>query len=222
MSRILNATIRTVKGRHAAFRLRCDDLIPAVIYREGKIGTNLTIPLNEWQKTLASGERVVTLKMEGGDRQALIKAVQYEAMGDKTLHVDFNELKEGQKVRLAVSLVIKGVPKGHSKGGVLTQGLHALHVECLPTQIPDRIIIDSEPLDVDQALHVKEVKMPEGVSALDDADLVVISVHMPRGEEVAEEAPAELVVLTAKKEDGAVGDAAKAGDKKPEKKDAKK
>jgi len=227
MARELNATVRKETGRHAVNRLRMEDKVPAVIYREGKVGTNLTLPGNEWKKVLASGERVVTLKLATGAMQALIKDVQYSALGDETLHVDFNELREGQKVRVAVAIVLKGVPKGHVKGGILQQPIHTLHVECLPTQIPDKIIVDAEPLDVDDVIHVKEIKLPEGVIATDHANVVIAAVHMPRVEEVAapaEGAPTEPEVLTAKKEEGAEGEAAApaAGGKAPEKKEEKK
>jgi len=226
MARELSATISNKKGRHAAARLRRQELVPTVMYREGKEGTNLTIPLNEWKKVLSSGERVVTLKLEGGPKQVLIKDVQYGAMGDDTLHVDFNELKEGQKVRVAVSLITKGVPKGHVAGGILNQPLHTLHVECLPTQIPDKIIVDVEALDIDDVIHVKELKLPEGVHAIDNGEVVVVAVHEPRVEEAAapaDGAPAEPEVLTAKKEDApAEGGPAPAGGKKEEKKDDKK
>jgi len=227
MPRELKATVREKKGRHAAQRLRNDDQIPAVMYREGKVGTNIAIPRNEWLKILNSGERVIILKMQGGDRQALIKDVQYDSVGDETLHVDFNELREGQKVRVAVGIVIKGVPKGAVKGGVLTQAVHTIHVECLPTQIPDKITIDVEPLDLDQMLHVKEVKLPDGVVSTDSPDQVIVSVHEPRAEAAApaEGAPTEPEVLTAKKEEAPAEGAAagaKPAEKKEEKKDAKK
>jgi len=224
MARELKAEVRTVKGRHAAKRLRNDGQIPAVVYRDGKPGTDLTVPRNEWLKILAAGERVVTLKLDGADKQALIKAVQYDALGDSVLHVDFNELREGQKVRVAVSIVLKGVPKGHIEGGVLHQPMHTLHVECLPTAIPDRIVIDVEPMKVDDMIHVKEIKLPEGVAAVDSGDLVVASVHLPRVEETAaagEAGPAEPEVLTAKKEEAPVEGGPKA-EKKDEKKEEKK
>jgi len=222
MARELNAGVREKAGRHAANRLRHLSQIPAVLYREGKIGTNIAIAKNEWQKLLASGERVVTLKLPGGDKQALIKDVQYDPLGEITIHVDFNELREGQKVRIALSIYTKGVPKGHGKGGILNQPLHTLHVECLPTQIPDKIVIDVESMDLDDVIHVKDVKLPEGVHAVDAPDLVVCAVHEPRkeAEEPAEGAATELVVLTAKKEDAPVegGPAPKTGEKKDDKK----
>ena len=221
MARELKAVVRETKGRHAAKRLRNQNLLPAVIYREGKPGTNLTLEEKDWVKVLASGQRVVTLKLEGGDRQALIKDVQYDHLGNSTLHVDFNELKEGQKVRLAVGIILKGVPKGASKGGLLNHEMHTLHVECLPNQIPDKITIDVESMELDAMIHVRDVKMPEGVHALDDGALVICAVHEPRHEEVAEPvegAPTEPVVLTAKKEEGPVEGGPKVDAKKEEKK----
>jgi len=222
MARELNAVVRETKGRHAASRLRQESRIPAVIYREGKIGTNLSIARNEWMKLMSSGERVVTLKMAGGDKQALIKAVQYDSMGDNILHVDFNELREGQKVRIAVALVIKGVPKGHADGGVLNQPVHTIHIECLPTQIPEKIVVDVEAMGIDDMIHIRELKLPEGVTAVDAPDIVVVAVHEPKAEVAAApaEGAAEPVVLTAKKEEGAEGApaAAKPGEKKDDKK----
>ena len=99
MARELNVTIRNEKGTQAVKRLRRQGLVPAVVYRDGQPGTNLALVRSEWQKVLSSGQRVVTLKMQGGNKQALIKDVQYDTLGEQTLHVDFNELKEGQKVR---------------------------------------------------------------------------------------------------------------------------
>ena len=225
MARELKAVVRTEVGRRAARRLRNEELIPAVVYREGKIGTNLVVARRDWMKVLASGERVVTLKLEGGDKQALIKDVQYDALGDAVLHVDFNELREGQKVRVAVVIQLKGVPKGHTEGGVLSQPLHELHVECLPTAIPEKLVVDVTGLAVDEALHVRDVKLPPDVSAVDAEDLVVAAVHMPKVEAVAAEAeaaPLEPEVLTAKKEEGEEGAAGAEGAKAPEKKDEKK
>jgi len=69
MARELKAVVREQKGRQAANRLRREELIPAVVYREGKPGTNLAIARRDWMKILNAGERVVTLKLDGGDKQ---------------------------------------------------------------------------------------------------------------------------------------------------------
>jgi large subunit ribosomal protein L25 len=159
MAREMKATLRSEVGKHAAKRLRNQNLIPAVVYREGKPGTNLSLDMAEWTKVLASGEHVVTLKIEGGDRSALIKDVQYDHLGTATLHVDFNELKAGQKVRLAVSVVLKGIPKGAAMGGHLNHEMHTIHVECLPEK-SRKITIDVAPMELDDLVHIRDVKPP--------------------------------------------------------------
>ncbi|MGD0089039.1 MAG: 50S ribosomal protein L25 [Planctomycetota bacterium] len=223
MARELKAVVRKELGRHAASRLRRLGQIPAVVYAEGKAGTNLAIDAAEWQKVLASGNRVVTLQLEEGAKQTLIKDVQYDPLGESVLHVDFNELRAGQKVRIAVALLSKGVPKGHSLGGILQQPVHTVHVECLPASIPEKIIVDVEPLGVDDVIHVKDLKLPEGVLAVDAPDVVLLAVHLPRVEEVAapaEAGPLEPEVLTAKKEEAPAEEGAapaKGAEKKEEK-----
>jgi large subunit ribosomal protein L25 len=220
MARELTAEVREKKGRHDAQRLRNNDKIPAVLYREGKIGVNIAVPANEWKKILNARQRIVTLKIKGGDKQALIKDVQYDPLGEATIHIDFNELKEGEKVRVAVSIITKGVPKGQLEGGVTNQAMHVVHVECLPQDIPEKITVDIEPIGLDQALHVKELKFPNGVVATDHGDLVVVSVHKHKEEAAApaEGAPTEPEVLTAKKEEPAAEGAAAPAAKKDEKK----
>jgi len=179
------------------------------------------------EKLLASGQRVVTLKMQGGDKQALIKDVQYDPLGEQTLHVDFSELREGETVMVAVPIITKGIPKGQVDGGVLSQPVHTLHVKCLPEAIPEKIVIEVEGLGVDDVVRIKELKLPESVKAVDDAETVVVAVHLPRVEEVAapvEGAPLEPEVLTAKKEEEPAEGAAEAPaekEKKEEKKEKK-
>ena len=228
MARELKAVLRKEKGRHAATRLRRTGQIPAVVYSEGKVGLNLALDQAEWLKVLASGSHVVTLKLEDGEKQVLIKDVQYEPLGEAVLHVDFNELRAGQKVRTVVPLVTKGIPKGHSLGGILQQPVHTVHIECLPAIIPERIVVDVEPLGVDDVIHVRDLKLPAGVSAVDPPDIVLLAVHLPRVEEVAaptEAGPLEPEVLTAKKEEAPAEEGAaegKGGEKKDEKKEDKK
>jgi large subunit ribosomal protein L25 len=200
----ITAELREAKGRHAANRIRRDQKIPAVLYREGKIGDSIAVLANEWKKVLNSGQRIVTLKLKDGDRQALVKDVQYDCFGETTLHIDFNELKEGEKVHISVSLVFKGVPKGQAEGGVTNIAMHSIDIECLPQDIPDRITVDIEGLELDDAIHVSELKLPAGVVAKEPPKSVVVSVH-EREEEAApvEGAATEPEVLTAKKEDPA-------------------
>ncbi|MBI3832017.1 MAG: 50S ribosomal protein L25 [Planctomycetes bacterium] len=212
----LTAEVRTEKGTRPMRRLRATGKIPAVLYSGGKEGTAIVIEGRVMTKILTSGSHVVTIKLGGQDKQALIKDVQYDALGEQILHADFNELKAGQKVRVNIPVGVKGIPKGHADGGVLIHVLHQVVVECLPTAIPEKFVLDVEPLAMGQALHVSDLKLPEGVTALSKGTEVIAACTEPRKEEVAatpaEGALLEPEVIAEKKEEPAEG--AAAGDEK--------
>jgi large subunit ribosomal protein L25 len=118
-----------------------------------------------------------------------------------------------QKIRVDVPLVLQGEPVGvKDKGGILEHTLRQLSVECLPINIPEKIVVDVSGLDIGNALHVSDVQVAEGIRILDDGARVVASVSAPAAEEVVaptEEAPAEPEVVgkKEKEEPEAAGDA---------------
>lgn len=205
MAEKLNASVRPQTGTRAVKRLRREGRLPAIIYKEGQTGLNLTVAEREFRRLLQGGEQVVTLEIEGKERQALIKDVQYDALGEHLLHVDFNELKAGQKVRVEVPLALKGTAKGVTEGGALAISLHELEVECAPDAIPEKIEVMVDALEIGQTITVGELSLPEGVVTGRKADELVVSVTAPREEEeepaaeAVEAGAAEPEVLTAKK-----------------------
>lgn len=235
MAKELLASLRKEIGSRQVNRLRRKGLLPAVVYKEGQPATPVSVDTHALAGLVRSGERIVTLKVDGREAQALIKDVQYDPFGEHLLHADFNELRAGQKVRVRVTVGTKGVPKGHADGGVLNHALHHLEIECLPTAIPERIVLDVEALILGQAIHVSDVKLPEGVVVLHKPTDVVVACIAPRKEEEvaapAEGAPLEPEVIMEKKPEE--GEAATAGEekkgaeakkpeaKKPEAKEAK-
>jgi len=218
MIKDLTAESRTGMGSRGSNRLRRAGKIPAVLYSGGKAAESIAVNEAEMHKIIHTGVRIVNLKLSGRQAQALIKELQFDSLGEVVMHVDFNELKAGQKIRVDIVVSTKGIPKGHADGGQLNHALHKITVECLPTAIPDRIVVDVEPLALNEAIHVKELKLPEGVVALSPADEVVVSCTEPRKEEEApvEGAVLEPEVIGEKKEEGEVEGAAPAvaGDKK--------
>ncbi|MCW8131709.1 MAG: 50S ribosomal protein L25 [Planctomycetota bacterium] len=205
----LAAQLRSEKGTRPMRRLRATGQVPAVLYAGGKEALSISVEERTMKRIVHSGSHVVILKMSDKDRQALIKDVQYDALGEAILHADFNELREGQKVRVNVPVAIKGVPKGHADGGVLNHALHHIVVECLPTAIPDKIVLDVEPLTMGQAIHVSELPLPEGVTTITKGTEVVAACIEPRKEEAAatpaEGAPLEPEVIAEKKVEPAEG-----------------
>jgi large subunit ribosomal protein L25 len=133
--------------------------------------------------------------MDGKNETVLVKDVQFDHLGMEVLHVDFARVDLNERVEVTVPLVLKGEPKGEKDGGVLQQILADLEIECLVTQIPTEIRANVADMGLNDALHVKDLQLPEGVRALQDEDLIVATVK-----EIAEEVSTEAAEGTAEPE----------------------
>jgi len=229
----LKAQPRSVSGTVEAKKARNAGLVPAVIYGRhlGK-PQNLQLDARELKAALGktTGEHVlVDLEITGGDKTlALIQDVQHHALKRHIMHVDFHALRADEKMHTTVPVVIFGEASGvKNLGGILEQLLRSIQVECLPKDLPESIVIDVSALEIGDAIHIKDLALPEGVTALGNPETSVLHVTAPTVEEVAAvvegAAATEPEVIKEKKPEA--GEAAPAaGDKgakaaaKPEKK----
>ena len=209
---ILKAEIRSESGKRVAKDLRRKDTIPAVVYKGGKDAIKLQLSVRELEQVLhtKAGENViVTLKIAGGEKSAkdktvLIKEIQREPIKDSILHVDFNEISLTETLKVNVPLASHGEPEGKKDGGTLEHVMWELQVECLPTDIPEKIEVEVSGLKIGDAIYVKSIAPPEGVKILNDPELIAMIVKPPKvevpKEEVAAEAPTEPELIRKKKE----------------------
>jgi large subunit ribosomal protein L25 len=168
------------------------------------------LKLNEHDllQSLHSGSHIFELKVaNGADETVLVKEVQYDSMGDRIVHIDFIRVSLTEKVEVEVPIVTTGIAIGAVHKGVVDQPLKELEISCLPTEIPGEIRVAINQLDIGMMLHVADLKLPQGVTALNDPEQVVVTVHPPavEEEEVPEEvegAAAEPEVIGAKPEEG--------------------
>ena len=214
MERIsITAEKRDEKGTGAARALRRDDMIPAVLYREGK-SVPIKLPKKEmktfFNKTLGV-QAIVNLQFTDGDNKlALVKDYQIDPTKRELLHADFFEVSLTEKVKLSLNIIPVGEPVGVKRdGGILQHVLREIEIECLPDSIPANVEIDITELEIGQSFHVSNLKLEEGVEILTDPEEVIITIVAPVIEEVApaEEVPAEEaeepeVVKKGKKEEG--------------------
>jgi len=237
----LAAKVRTVRGSSRSRRLRNTGFVPAEIY--GHKETNQSIEVNEKDltKILQStrGENIFfTLNVEGkaGDPVlAVIKEIQFNKTSGSILHADFHKVNMNEKIRIKVPLRIVNaeVCAGVKAAGTLQVNMRTLEVQCLPAQIPEHIDVDVIALEINQSLHVSDLKLPEGLKPTQSLGSVVASVAEQMAEEVKAvvapvegAAPAAVAgepeVLTAKKPEEGEAEAKpgekKAGEKKAEKK----
>jgi large subunit ribosomal protein L25 len=208
----INVKSRSELGSRANKRLRDSGMIPGVIYGHKEAVVPITLPRKEVVNHLSHGAHVFDLAIDGKSEKVLVKEVQYDHLGAEVMHVDFARVSLDEKVEVTVPLELKGEPKGEKDGGVLQQVVNELHIECLVTDIPDRIIHNVSEMALDDVLHIKELKLPSGVRALHDEDLVVAQVKEIKEEEAAPgavvEGEAEPEVIGKKKEEGEEGAAA--------------
>jgi len=198
---LLKADKRTETGKGSARSLRRQDILPAVMYG---VGDAVPIKLNrkEIQKLIYSrgGEHaLITLELnEGGSKKSehpvLIKDYQREPVSEELLHVDFIEVSLKEKIKVTIPIVIIKEPAGVKMGGIMQHRVREIEVECLPTQIPDKVEIDAGFIEIGHSLHVSDIPPMEGVKIISDPSEVILSVTAPK-EEAAPAAPEEAEVV---------------------------
>jgi len=220
----LQAFQRSQLRRGEVKKLRASGRVPATIYGRLAQPQNLELNSREISNLInhsASENLLVDLSVENDARSkrlALVQEIQHHPLDGRVLHVDFHEVAENEKVTIQVPVETVGEPVGvREGGGVLEHVLFKLKVRSLPKDLPETLTIDVTSLAVGKAIHITDIKPPEGVEILGDKHLTVVSVALPRteAEETAATAAApgaaEVEMIKEKKEDGAAD--AKAGDK---------
>jgi large subunit ribosomal protein L25 len=177
-------------GTRGARRLRARGLVPAVLYGHKEATVSVSLAGDALTSAIRHGARVVDLKLDGDVQQALIREVQWDHLGKEVLHVDFIRVSKDERIKVSVPIELKGIAPGVTGGGVLDQPLHTLHVECLATGVPDSIRVNINELQLGAAIHVSELHLPPGVTALDDAEALVVQIKAPAAEPEAAPAPA--------------------------------
>lgn len=203
-SNVLTVETRDLLGSRGSRRLRRTGKVPVVLYGLKKDNIVLLTAERALKEVLKSGARIVSLRWDNQEEMALLKDLQYDAMGREILHADFVRIAMDKRIELKVHLELKGTPVGVTEGGVLEQTLREVLVECLPTAIPDKLFADVSGLKVGDSLTLKGVSLPSGVKlAHENLDIPVAIVRKPV-EEVAkpavegEEAVKEPEVITRK------------------------
>jgi large subunit ribosomal protein L25 len=195
---------RTQLGSRANKRLRDSGKLPGVIYGHKLDVVPITLPKKEVVRHLNHGAHLFALTVDGKAENVLIKDVQYDHLGIDVLHVDFARVDLNERVDVTVPLEFKGEPKGIADGGVLTQVVAELEINCVVTNIPEAIRHNIADMGLDSVLHLKDIKLPDGVTALQDPELILATVKELEEETESAEADAasaEPEVIGKKKEE---------------------
>jgi large subunit ribosomal protein L25 len=190
----LRVAPREVLGKKVK-ALRRQGLTPANIYGHNVESQAIQVATEELKHVLKSAGRndIVYLRLDGDDpRPTFVRDVQQHPVTDAIQHIDFLQISLREKVRTDVPIHLTGLsPAVDTYGGILMHGLDHVTVEALPTEVPSFLEIDVSPLtEINQALHVSDLDLPDEVTLLTDPEQVVAKVAPPAVEPV-EEVPEE-------------------------------
>jgi large subunit ribosomal protein L25 len=191
----LSAELRSDTGKGVARKLRAAGQVPGIVYGHGRQPQALAVNARDLDKLLsgiAAGSTVIELTLAKATTKTLIREIQRHPFKKQILHVDFMELVAGEKVIVDIPLVFVGIPEGvRLSGALLEQIVHSIEVNVDPSHIPNHIDVDVTNLAMGHSLHVRDLKLPEGLEVLTDEDTTICAVIAPRA--VVEEKPEEVV-----------------------------
>ena len=191
---LIKAENRTQFGKGAARRIRRDDKVPAVLYGHGSDPMHITLPGHDTMMALKHGgtNALLYIDIEGTTHLALTKQIQADPIKGFLEHIDFVEVKKGERVTVEISIHVLGESK--SEAMTVTE-LNTVSVEAEATNIPEYIEISVDDADAGFQVFAKDLDLPEGSILLTDDDALIVNVvHAPTAEEIEaelEEAEAE-------------------------------
>ncbi|MFH1264869.1 MAG: 50S ribosomal protein L25 [Planctomycetota bacterium] len=204
MAEVLNVDLRETRGKHDNRRLRGRGAIPAVLYGHGEETVCLSVPAHEIQTALRHGSRLVELA-GAVSQQAFIRELQWDTWGTNVLHVDFTRISAHEKVQVEVALELRGEAPGLKEGGVVEQLAHQIEIECEASDIPDRINVNVNQLNLHDSITAGDLKFPGTASILCEPDRIIVQcvepAAVPEEEEAAPAGEAEPEVIGRKPEE---------------------
>lgn len=222
MERIsLVALPRPEVGKNAVKRVRKAGMVPAVLYGRKREPMPLAIDRRALEGALhteAGRNVLIDLEVksngEATSDTVMVAEIQHDYVKREILHVDLRQISLTEEIETRVPLILAGVPEGvTASGGILEQHLREVVVRCLPTAIPEHLMVSVEGLRLGASLHVRDLPPVEGIEVVSAPEGVIAAVVAPKEEEVA---PAEAAAAPTEPEVVGKETAAPEGEAKPE------
>jgi large subunit ribosomal protein L25 len=200
MDATLEAKKRDGRGKNEARRLRVSGQIPAVVYgarKKGQApeGIPVAVDPKEVLRILHSesgANTLINLKLDDGESRVMVRDYQLDPVTHQLLHADFYQLAMDKAIIVSVPVVVKGEAAGvKQQGGLLDFVTREIQVQCLPTDIPERIDVDVSELMMHQSIRVKDIATNPKFRAVTDGETMIVHIVMPKAEEAAATTAAE-------------------------------
>lgn len=187
----LSGSTRSNVGKTDAAALRAEGRVPCVIYG-GKEQIHFHADIRAFKPIIFTPEvSIIDIQLEGKSFKAILQEAQYHKINDKLIHADFLEIVDNKPVTVELPVKITGgQSEGVKKGGKLTLKMRKLKVKGLVNKLPDYIELNTEKLDIGQAIAVGDIKI-DGVTMLNAKNVTVVGVGATRATAAADEAAAK-------------------------------
>ncbi len=166
------ASTRKDQGTGASRRLRRADKLPGIVYGGKVPATPIELDHNEIFHALRKEKfhaSILDMELDGKDEKVLLRAFQMHPYKPQVLHIDFQRIAADEPIHMHVPLHFVGEEKSPAvtidKANV-NHAITDIEVSCLPAQLPEFIVVDLSGLTVQEPVHVSDLKLPEGVTAV--------------------------------------------------------
>ena len=185
MSNEFNLTVdkRELSNKGGRKRALKEGKIPGIYYsHDSKNSIPFYITKKEILNAQKADTQIFNISVGGKKRNVLFKSVQYHPVTDEILHIDLYGIKMDQVVTVSIPILIEGSAKGVVEGGILVQNLNEVEIDCLPSDIPQNILLDITNLDMGESLRCENLVLDEKFSLKTAGDQIVVSVTQPSQE----------------------------------------
>ena len=175
---------RSLTKKQGARLLRRQGLIPGVLYFKGEPTENIEVDKIVINKAINSGQRIFEVQLDGEKQYSMIKEIQFHPVTDEVMHIDLMRVRRSEKITIVIPLALTGEAAGVKEGGVLSQSLNQVEISCYPTDVPEKIELNIESLELNSARNVGDLEIDiEDVDVITDPSLNIVSVTPPAAEE---------------------------------------
>ena len=169
-------------GTSAARSIRRNGGVLVNYYYTGEENKNFLIDKKSLQKAIQSGNRVFELDINNETIYAIIKDAQYHPVTEQILHIDLLRVRRDEKMKISIPLVLEGNSAGVVQGGILTQTLSNIDIQCFPTDVPENIIVDITKLDLNSSITAGDLKLDEDITLETLPDTTIVACNEPKVE----------------------------------------
>ena len=196
----ISATARQDRGKGPARRARREGRIPAVVYGPEIEPMSLEIDEKDLRVALKAarggGASIFNLDVNGQQNKVVLREIQRDPVTSKVVHVDFHAISMNKPIHISIPIHFKGLPRGvKTDGGIMQTTLREIKVSCLPSDIPEDVMVDVSDLGIGDSVHVEDIDIPN-VRVLEEGHRTVVVISAPtvvkaatvaaEGEEAAE------------------------------------